>query len=480
MSLLRRWQVWRRRRKLKAAAKKQQAPPLREFIYLDEVSVYSLNAARLGSVAADFSETRSSSLRGQVGSSVGAGTAGTASAGVNSRLSAGQSRESQVTRTAIVQTAFKEFYELELELDSFAMRPTPTQLSAPAIEGIENLKFETQKASPDGWVVDPQMLERGRLVEAEVELDADDTFRTNEVISAMLEIVESNPEMFGEDVRTGLAQGKAIHQILEKLLGGLVPLRGRVLDYEVIGVDGREWIAHRRLIDQLALADKPATRPLYVVGVVEQELFWKDLRRMLFSGARFRVLVRMSEDGLQDTWTPVKLAHLLEPVAPDLASQLNNFGPEMIAAMSGDGGTEPDTDLQQLLGQRALITYGKKLAAQEGHELAAAGLQELETIAGENAAYLETAPGRQQAFGKIYSVLHGHFNSAVDPEVAAACRSTALQEAGLDPFGQPTVTEVPGDMPATTSTCDHPHQSHVTGTASSKRYLDSEVVAIYW
>jgi hypothetical protein len=481
MRLFTRLQVWWRRRKLKAAARKQQAPPLREFVYLDEVSVYSLNASRLGSVAADFSETRSSSLQSEVGGSLGAGAAGAAVAGLNSRLLAGQSRESQVTRTAIVQTAFKEFYELELELDSFAMRPVPEGLKPPKIRGAETVRAEARKAGPVGWIVDPRVLRRGRLVEAEVELDADATFRMSAVIAAVLGIVESEPGMFGDAVKDGLAQGKAVHRVLEELLAGLVPVRGRVVDYDVVDIDGREWIVHRRLLSQLRGADRPVTRPLYVVGVAEQGLFWKDLRRVLFSGARFRAFVRMAEDGLRDTWTPVKLAHVIEPVAPGLAKQLNSFGPEMIAAMSDGGDTDSNAELQQQLGQQALAAFAERLAVHNGHELAAADLRELEHIAAVNGTSLGTATGRQQAFGEISSFLHSRFDWPADPEMEAECRRAALQESGLDPFGQPALPAIPDDIPAIPPAPDHSHQSAAPTTAdTNERYLDSEVVAIYW
>lgn len=479
MRLFTRLRVWWRRRKLKAEARKQQAPPLREFVYLDEVSVYSLNASRLGSVAADFSETRSSSLQSEVGASIGAGAQGAATAGLNSRLLSGQSRESQVNRTAIVQTAFKEFYELELELDSLAMRPVPESRNPPKVRGDETLTAETRKAAPDGWIVDPRALRRGRLVEAEVELEADATFRTSAVIATVLKMAE--PGMFGDAVKNGLAQGEAIHRMLEELLAGLVPVRGRVVDYEVVDIDGREWIVHRRLLDQLAGADGLVTRPLYVVGVAEQGLFWRDLRRVVFSGARFRVLVRMAQDGLRDIWTPVKLAHVLEPVAPDLARQLNTVGPEMIAAMSEGVEADPADELQQRLGQRTLAAYAEHLAVQNGHELAATDLRELEPIAAENSVSLDTAADRQRAFDEISSFLYGRFDWPADPEAEAECRGAALRESGLDAFGQPALPAVPNDIPVAPSTSDYPHQSTVTAAAdTNERYLDSEVVAIYW
>jgi hypothetical protein len=44
---------WRRR-----WAAKNEKGMLREFVYLDEVSVYSLIASRLGPIAAEFTDTQ--------------------------------------------------------------------------------------------------------------------------------------------------------------------------------------------------------------------------------------------------------------------------------------------------------------------------------------------------------------------------------------------------------------------------------------
>ena len=57
------WWSWRRWR----AAGQNRHTPLREFVYLDEVSVYSLIASRLGPIAAEFSETQTESLQDQSG-----------------------------------------------------------------------------------------------------------------------------------------------------------------------------------------------------------------------------------------------------------------------------------------------------------------------------------------------------------------------------------------------------------------------------
>ena len=101
-----RFRVWLRQRRRKLALRKNKGS-LREFIYLDEVSVYSLNASRLGAIASEFTETEKASLN----------------VGVQNSFGAGVDIGSQVVRKSIVQTTFKEFYDNETELNSFAIRP---------------------------------------------------------------------------------------------------------------------------------------------------------------------------------------------------------------------------------------------------------------------------------------------------------------------------------------------------------------------
>ncbi len=173
---------------------------------------------------------------------------------------------------------------------------------------------------------------------------------------------------------------------------------------------------------------------------------------------------------------------MIEPVAPDLARQLNGFGPEMIAAISeGAAETDSGAELQRRLGRRALVAYAERLAAHHGHELAAADLRELEPVAEDNGASLDTAPGRQRAFGEVASFLRGRFSWAEDPDAEAECRGVALQESGLDAFGQPALPAAPSETPAALPTSDDPRRGDGPAAADTKeRYLDSEIVAIYW
>ncbi|MGQ0679231.1 MAG: DUF6414 family protein [Actinomycetota bacterium] len=74
------------------------------------------------------------------------------------------------------------------------------------------------------WVVRPETLERGRLIELEVELEAEAVFRINAVVPAFLEIVHEDLKVFGVSGPVGITEARAMSRVLDKLLTGLVPL----------------------------------------------------------------------------------------------------------------------------------------------------------------------------------------------------------------------------------------------------------------
>ena len=61
---------------------------LREFVYLDEVSVYSILASRKDGIATEFTESQTASLNSEVGSSIGIGL-GASKANLNTKMQAG-------------------------------------------------------------------------------------------------------------------------------------------------------------------------------------------------------------------------------------------------------------------------------------------------------------------------------------------------------------------------------------------------------
>ena len=190
---------------------------LREFIYLDEVSVYSILASRKGAIATEFTESQTASLNSDVGGSVSVGFAG-AKAQVGTKRQAGRMQGSQVLRKAIIQTSFKELYDIERA--SLALRP-PSADSMPTVKAVADIEELLNALVKGSWLVDPSAIRRGELLEVEVELEADPIFRMASVITTLRELMEDNEEFFGHAITTQLPQMRSMAQLLEGLLVGL-------------------------------------------------------------------------------------------------------------------------------------------------------------------------------------------------------------------------------------------------------------------
>jgi len=449
---------WRRRR----AAKRERDAPLREFVYLDEVSVYSLIASRLGAVATEFTATESSSLRGEVSSSVGV-SAGVAKSNIGSQTEATQGSGSQVVRKSVVQSTFKELVEIEQE--SMALRPSGPNARAPQVQLTDDLLALASDAT-DRWVVDPRSLGRGQLVEIEVELEAEAIFRVSAILSTLLEIIQENPELANFGDPQGILQAVAANRVLDQLLVGLVPLRGVAVHYSHVTLGGRELLVHQQLLEQLPNTADLEIHPFEVVGVAEAALFWRDIRRVLFSRSRYVVLGRLARDGVHRDWTPVKLVEVLRDVAPELAGQIDNAGEGLLTAMRHATALEGDAPPARDRMKTALINYANALAVHYGkicteQDLVAQGLPTEEQC--DSYSTLET---RRSAFNVFTEHLEQTLELPNDRRLAGEYRFAALSEAGLGIDGE--VSSAP-DVEQTT-----------TSPQSANRYLDTEIVAIYW
>lgn len=169
------------------------------------------------------------------------------------------------------------------------------------------------------WVLDAAQLKRGELAELEVELEADPLFRFSMIIASFSDIIQGSDELSSSVDTDGLHKATEMNQLLAKLMGGLVPIRCRILDYLSLKSGGGEYLVHRRVFEQMPRLLRDSMKPVYLVGVAEEDLFWKDIRRVLFSKIRVKVLCRLNYVGLRDYWTRVKLVDVLGEVSPEFA-----------------------------------------------------------------------------------------------------------------------------------------------------------------
>jgi hypothetical protein len=448
--------------RLFGGGKKEDAEkPLREFVYLDEVSVYSLIASQTGAIAAEFTETESESQRANLGASGGANTP-VAKAGVSSGLERERSRGSQVLRKSIVQTTFRELVELErVDLALQADEDAPDQ----PIRDVAGLAAAIAARSTEGdrWIIDPEELRRGQLVEVEVELEAESIYRVRAILGAMIEMIAENSE--GDPLELpGMGETITGARILEKLLAGLVPLRGRAINYRHVRLDGKQWIVHEKLVGRLHDTPRMEVNPLYLVGVAEADLFWRDLRRVLFAHSRYLVMCRLGRDGVNDEWTPVKMVDLLQEMLPGIALMLD----EMVAMMGTIGRAQRvqvnDEPRREMM-RGALVAFGEELA--KGHdgetseqELADAGL-----LGTEQCDSYGDLKRRRAAFDAIGGHLRGRLGFEEDGVLETTLRTRAMTDAGLDLNGNALAVAEP---------------THRAPVDPKGHFLDAEIVAIYW
>ena len=448
--------AWLDRRKSGGDKEPRLFGPRREFIYLDDVSVYSLIASRLGSIPEQLTRSASVALQDELSSSIGVAVG--LKSDVGARSSTTTTSATQVVRKSLVQGAFKEL--LETEEGDFAIRDPGGDESPPAVSGVADFE-RLANSGGSSWLVDPKSLKRGQLLELGIELAADPIFAFNTAVSSMVEIMDENPELFGTELE-GIAAGDMMVRILDRLLAGLVPLRCRVVNYHSVTVDNRELLVHRRLIDPSDSARRTEIRDVHLVGVAEKDLFWKDLRRVLFSQAHVTVMCRLGRDGLQRTWSPVKLADVFKQVLPQVADQLDVASVQIMAGFRGAaaGLTRSEGDSRMRLGLRL---YAAAYATHHGGgDFDIEQLDDL--LEPEPGIEYERTDARREAVRPLTERLRELFDQPANTKLEAALRSEAMETAG---FGF-------GDREESTSAQASPV------SVAEGRFLDAEIVAIYW
>lgn len=459
MRLRARLRRWRRRRRWEKAAR-ESSDLLREFVYLDEVSVYSLLASKQGMIATEMSASQASTLQSDVSGSVSAST-GFAKTEVGSRLQATDSRNTQVLRKAIIQSTFKDLHSRVQ--DSFSLRTPDPKVDPPKISSLQHLESSQSDGS---WIVDAENLERGRLVEARVLLESEPLFQARTVMSGVLEIIEDNPAFFGINDLTGIGQAAVMSRMLDKLLVGLVPVRGRAVDYLVIRCqNGRELVVHKDVLEQEEFGlDR---RPFHLVGVAEEALFWKDIRRVVFSGSTYNVLARIGRSSLHDSWTPLKLVDALARVAPNLADAMELVNQSILPALA-EGAANAEAQGAGGLSRLALSKYAFLLADHVGIQITEQDLESRSLLDAANDLGAESSVEQwRRAFEPITLLVEEKANLQIDKTVASQLRLTARLEAGLHQLA-PGSSEA-GAAPE--AAAEEPHKA---------RLLDTEIIAIYW
>lgn len=449
---LRRWLRRRRHERRWRRAERKDQGPLREFVYLDEVSVYSLVASQVGLVVTEVTDTQASSLQSEVSSGLGVSTP--VKAEVGSKIQTSDTQSSQVLRKAIIQTTFKQLRETAERFGALRLR---VDAEVPAINTLEDVKRLAQEDERSSLVVPSARLRRGDLIEMDVQLEAEPIFEAGMAMSGVLDIIQDDPAAFGMPDDSQLGQLRLMSRMLDKVLAGLVPVRGRAVNFEAVRVDGEEWLLHSELVARLP--ERPVTTPVFLVGVAQQGLFWKDLRRVLFSRSEYRVLARLNRSGLQETWTPVKLVDVLSRVVPDFAEVMDTMNRGVLSAMSSAVAAQKSTSTDHRA-RTTVLAYAAMLADRAGVDVTEAELHREGMLCPEVVPELGVREWRE-ILAPVTQFIEQRSGQSFNREVAADYRVAAVTQAGLLDPSPPVVAFEPEPD-------------------GRERFLDSEIVAVYW
>ena len=442
-----------------ASRYKRTAPlnPLREFVYLDEVSVYSLLASLEDGIATEIMEHQSAYVDNTAGASIGTGV-GQGGANIGASFRAGQSHGTQIFRKSIIQTHFGRLFRLvERRL---ALSPISDRVPGKGEDHAHAKALEDQ-------LISMRKLRRGDLIEVELELEADPIYQMAAVVASMLEFTEYSDQILGDEISRQILQARPVSRALNGLLAGLVPIKGRLVGHKYVTTPGAEGEIRTSKRRDLELELKQFEYPLYVVGVADKDLFWKDLRRLLFSKSRFRAFCRIEKDGIVDDWQPIKSLGALTEISDEFSRVMRRFSNLARATLS-----DAKTAGRAAEGQSPSSTmwtelpslYARSLAAQNELEVdEQVFVQIVEECDLEDEWWIAES-ARRSRLNLLREVCDRHFGTDTSINCAARIRSEI--------FGSDSLAN--GRLPASSN-------GAVSSEVSSReKYLDVEFVAIYW
>lgn len=440
----------RRKERTSGSSQHPSPAPLREFVYLDEVSLRSLLASQTGAVTEEVSSAVSQAEQAEIAGALSVNS-GFLKSEVNPRYQTSNSRSVQTSRKAIAQSLFKEFRELP-SVGLLIESSSPLKQCS----NLDDLRScDGTSCIPSGAIV------RGSLIEVEVELDVDPVFKLSTLISETSDIAHDYPEAFlASGSASALEAAGPINKVLQRLLAGLIPVRGKAVGLSVVRIGSEEFVVKD---DALSSNVKVDRLPLEIVGVTEHLSYWKDIRRVLFSGARFTMLCRVARDGIQKSWTPVKLADLFKDIAPDLAQELDVAGRVGLSLLPTQTAQSPQYDALA----RALESYVQSCSTRSQSKFTPGDDKKLRALIENLKPLADTASRQKRAFQTVDDFVSSMAHAPLTSQERLELRREARKAAGLELF-------------ADSEPVFRTEQASPQCTDVTRALVDTEVIAVYW
>lgn len=462
MSRWQRFKDWFRREK---APDTPSSEELREFVYLDDVSVDSLVMSARGGILDQITQTTGSEVHSEFGSTVG----GSTPVSVRSRVQTATSEGLQTLRRAGIQARFGELHKIVEHRR--VLQPPHTGDKPPAVASVADVQALAVDQKGSQWAVAVGKLSRGDVVELDVELGAEPLFHLVSAISQIIDLWPDEPGLVGLEKIADIRQLQAMSKMLSVMLGGLVPIRSHAIDFDVVDIYGEPWLVHHKVLNQLSPECFEERRPLHIVGLAAEDRFWKDQRRVAFAGARYRILARLVDNGTSQSWTPVKMVDTFKDIVPGFAAAIDDAtrkGQELLSGPQSrvelPSTTVPAAPTRVSSPARDLFeAYGRLLGERVGVKVTARDLVEAGLMANVDGD-LPSVEELRALLGPVTEYVQGLALTSMDPVVVSNTRLDARREIESHP-----------SLPI-----DDTQTQRGAGDATAVLLLEVEFVGIYW
>lgn len=270
---------------------KDQFDDLREFVYLDEISVRSLLAST--GEGGIVSETVDEEMRRRRSGSRAGGSLSIGPVSANSRVDTERERQNTTVETRnydLIQSKFTRLYMSDVVEKKLSLHQIP--IDGPVDEPFTGLP--TSK------------LQRGDIIELRVNLSANLLFRLYQTIDYFADIFDDHIDSETEEIL----------ELIDSSFGNRIPVIGKAVDYKV--VEGDDKILKKS--DHVG--DEEHAEDLEVVTLLNLDSLWVDPIQTLFDNERFVIYCRI-EDVDVDRWYPLKVTRAINSLSPPTAQELN-------------------------------------------------------------------------------------------------------------------------------------------------------------
>lgn len=257
---------------------------LREFIYLDGVSVISLLASLTREITESRTDSETTEKQKKWRHRFMLKIKGVFGLGTNRETLRIDRNTEEVVRRSEIQSKFDELYN-------------------ETVEGLELAEGDESVSIP------VSNLRQGGVMEIGIEFSAHELFHFYKAYEYLFDVFEEHAEDLDQEQ-------KQIIQLMGSLFGDQVPVMGEAINYRVVDDEIRS-------LDEIE--DDEEDEALQIVGTLDPEMLSPDPSQILYEENQFTAYVRIPDPKIQKEWDPVKLTKVIKSISKPVGDRLSRM-----------------------------------------------------------------------------------------------------------------------------------------------------------